>query len=94
MGYLDGIDVNVIPTDKGFDVVYNVGEYSGSVTYVKYEMNNLLMRNKPVYLMVTSDMGDIIEMIHQKSPLSSTDLNGLSMEIRNHSMGMVNKFGK
>jgi hypothetical protein len=94
MGYLDGIDVNVIPTDKGYDVIYNVGEYSGSVTYVKYVMNNLLMRNKPVYLMVTSDMGDIIEVIHQRKPLSSTDLNGLSMEIRNHSMGMVNKFGK
>ena len=43
------------------------------------------MKGGPVYLMTTSNMGI--------SP-SSTDLNGLSMEIRNHSMGVVNKFGK
>jgi hypothetical protein len=65
--------------------VYESGEFSGSVNYVDYRMDNLLMKGKPVYLMVHSDMGDIIELIHQRSPLSSDDFNELNMEIRNHS---------
>lgn len=85
MSYLEGIETKVVPTEKGYDVVYSMGEYSGSVTYVNYTMTNLLMKGKPVYLMVNSDMGDIIEMIHQKSPLSSEDFNDINMEIRTHS---------
>ena len=86
MGYLDNIPTRIIPTEEGtIEVYYGEGEYTGSVTYVKYQMENLLMKGKPVYLMIHSDMGDIIELIHQRSPLSSDDFNDLNMEIRNHS---------
>jgi hypothetical protein len=91
MKYLCDIDNRVIPTEKGYDVVYESGEFSGSVKYVDYRMDNLLMRGKPVYLMVHSDMGDIIELIHQRSPLSSDDFNELNMEIRNHSREVLTK---
>lgn len=89
MNYLEGIDNRVIIRDKEYEVVYNIGEYSGSVTYVRYDMNNLLMRGKGVYLMIRSDMGDIIEYIHQRSPLSSKDFNDLNLHIRNHSKGVL-----
>jgi hypothetical protein len=92
MKYLCDIDNRVIPTEKGYDVVYESGEFSGMVRYVSYRMDNLLMRGKPVYLMVHSDMGDIIELIHQRSPLSSDDFNDLNMEIRNHSRGILFDF--
>ena len=85
MGYLDGIETRVVPTQEGYDVVYESGLFSGTVKYVDYKMENLLMKGKPVYLMVHSDMGDIIELIHQRSPLTSDDFNDLNMEIRNHS---------
>ena len=86
MGYLDNIPTRIIPTEEGtIEVYYGEGEYTGSVTYVNYQMENLLMKGKPVYLMVHSEMGDIIELIHQRSPLSSDDFNDLNMEIRNHS---------
>lgn len=85
MSYLSGIETRVVPTEEGYDVVYEGGEFSGTVKYVDYRMENLLMKGKPVYLMVHSEMGDIIELIHQRSPLSSDDFNDLNMEIRNHS---------
>ena len=85
MSYLSGIETRVVPTQEGYDVVYESGEFSGTVKYVDYKMENLLMKGKPVYLMVHSDMGDIIELIHQRSPLTSDDFNDLNMEIRNHS---------
>jgi hypothetical protein len=89
MKYLEGFNVKVVPTEEGYNVVYESGEFSGCVKYVRYDMDNLLMRGKPVYLMVHSDMGDIIELIHQRSPLSSDDFNDLNMEIRNHSRGVL-----
>jgi hypothetical protein len=52
-------------------------------------MDNLLMRGKPVYLMVNSDMGDIIELIHSRVPLSGEDFNEINMEIRVHSRGVL-----
>ena len=85
MSYLSGIETRVVPTQEGYDVVYESGLFSGTVKYVDYKMENLLMKGKPVYLMVHSDMGDIIELIHQRSPLTSDDFNDLNMEIRNHS---------
>jgi hypothetical protein len=91
MKYLCDIDNRVVPTEEGYNVVYESGEFSGLVKYVDYRMDNLLMKGKPVYLMVHSDMGDIIELIHQRSPLSSDDFNELNMEIRNHSREVLTK---
>lgn len=91
MSYLSGIETRVVPTEEGYDVVYEGGEFSGTVKYVDYRMDNLLMKGKPVYLMVHSEMGDIIELIHQRSPLSSDDFNELNMEIRNHSREVLSK---
>lgn len=91
MKYLNDIQTVVIPTEEGYNVIYSIGEYSGTVSYIRYKMDNLLMRNKPVFLMTACDMGDIIEVIHQRTPLSSNDFNDLNMEIRNHSKEIVLK---
>lgn len=92
MGYLNGIETRVVPTNEGYNVIYESGEFSGIVKYVNYKMSNLLMRNKPVYLMVHSDMGDIIELIHQRCSLNSDNFNDLNMEIRTHSKETLYKF--
>ena len=90
MSYLTGIQTRIVPNDEGIEVVYEDGIFSGTVKYVRYDMENRLMKGKPVYLMVNSDMGDIIEMIHQRTPLSSEDFNDINMEIRTHSRDRIN----
>lgn len=93
MNLLDGIKCRVIPnSDMTISVLYEHGEFSGSVMYHRYEMGNLLMRGKPIYLMVTCDMGDIIELIHQLNNLTSEDFTRVNMDIRNHSRDMVISF--
>lgn len=93
MGYLENIPTRIIPTEEGtIELYYGEGEYTGSVTYVNYQMENKLMKGKPVYLMVNSDMGDVIEGIHRESPLSSEDFNEINMEIRTHSRDLINSW--
>lgn len=91
MSYLKNFSTKISPTERGFLVTYSDGPYSGTVEYAKYEMSNLMMKGKPVYLMVRADMGDVIEGIHQESPLSSEDFNSLNMEIRTHSRNLIDQ---
>jgi len=92
MSYLEWFKTEVSPSESGFTVTYMYDEYSGTVLYTKYELNTKLMKGKPVYLMTLCDMGDIIEIIHQKKPLTSEDFNDLNMEIRVHSREQVDKY--
>lgn len=92
MGYLDNFSTYVILDNGKYRVCYGEGEWSGCVEYVRYDMPNLIMRGKPVYLMVSSDMGNIIEYIHRETPLSSKDLGLLQYEIREHSKGVLISF--
>jgi hypothetical protein len=92
MKYLKYFKTDVSPSDNGYRVTYIHEEYSGTVDYVKYELNTRLMKGKDVYLMVNSDMGDIIEIIHQHKPLTSEDHNDLNMEIRQHSRQVLHDF--
>ena len=94
MKYLKYFKTDVSPTENGYKVTYIHDEYSGTVDYVKYELDTRLMKGKDVYLMTNSDMGDIIEIIHQHKPLSSEDYNDLNMEIRIHSKELVDNFKK
>ena len=58
-----------------------------------YEEIVIKGKNKPlvqrVYVLVSTDMGDVIEYIHKKSPLSSEDLMGMNKLIRDHSLSIV-----
>ena len=94
MEYLKWFKTDVSPTEKGYRVTYSHGEFSGTVDYMKYEMENRLMKGKDVFLMTHCDMGDVIEIIHQNKPLSSYDYNNLNMEIRTHSRKLVMNYKK
>lgn len=94
MKYLNYFKTDVSPTEKGYIVTYTNGEYSGTVDYVKYELETRVMKGKDIYLMVNSDMGDIIEIIHQHKPLSSEDYDDLNMEIRTSSRELVDNYKK
>jgi hypothetical protein len=51
---------------------------------------------KPIvqnFLVLTStDMGDVIEYVHKKSPLSSEDLSYMNKLIRDHSLLVVENY--
>lgn len=94
MKYLNYFKTDVSPSEKGYRVTYTNGEYSGTVDYVKYELETRVMKGKDIYLMVNSDMGDIIEIIHQHKPLSSEDYDDLNMEIRTNSRELIDNHVK
>ena len=72
---------------------YHDEVYSGECIY---EVVNLKGKNKPinqvVYVMVSSEMGDIISGINERHPLSESDMVELTMEIRNDSLNELNLY--
>lgn len=91
--YLEGIGVKVRGEDTHFVVEYNDEVNSGECIY---EVVNLKGKNKPinqvVYVMVSSEMGDIISGINDRHPLSESDMVELTMEIRNDSLNELNLY--
>ena len=67
--------------------------YSGTCVYEQVTTKGV---RKPIvqnFLVLTStDMGDVIEYIHKKSPLSSEDLSSINKLIRDHSLSVVDNF--
>jgi hypothetical protein len=43
-------------------------------------------------VLTSTDMGDVIEYIHKKSPLSSEDLSSINKLIRDHSLSVVENY--
>jgi len=88
--YLNDIPVRVVTNNDTTRVIYEVGNFSGWCEYVLYEMKG---SNKPIlqrnWLLINTDMGDILEYLHKKSPLSSEDFSEVNMEIRNHSLSCL-----
>jgi hypothetical protein len=67
--------------------------FSGTCVYEQVSTKGL---KKPIvqnFLVLTStDMGDVIEYIHKKSPLSSEDLSSINKLIRDHSLREVENY--
>jgi hypothetical protein len=67
--------------------------FSGTCVYEQVSTKGL---KKPIvqnFLVLTStDMGDVIEYIHKKSPLSSEDLSSINKLIRDHSLSEVENY--
>ena len=67
--------------------------FSGTCIYEQVITKGL---KKPIvqnFLVLTStDMGDVIEYIHKKSPLSSEDLSSINKLIRDHSLLVVENY--
>ena len=89
--HLKDIPHTIQQVEDKFQVIYEIGNFSGYCEYVLYETKGV---NKPikqrVWLMTTSDMGDIIEYLHKKSPLSSEDFSNINMLIREDSLEKLN----
>jgi hypothetical protein len=88
--YLNDFNTEVIQNDSKYVVIYSYGNFSGVCEYELFKTGNKIRQD--VLLLIKVEMGDIIEKIHMDSPLTSDDLTGMSMNIRNHSLKMVEEF--
>jgi hypothetical protein len=60
---------------------------TGYCEYRIVEVNNRFKQK--AWLLINTDMGDIIEYIHSNSPLSDKDLQDVNKLIRDHSLSRV-----
>lgn len=88
MEILNDFNTEIINESPIYRVIYTNGNYSGSCTYVETKSQSKFQSGK-VYLLTNSDMGDVIEYIHKKTPLVSEKLNEVQMGIREHSLSSL-----
>ena len=88
MEILNDFNVEIINESPIYRVEYSNGDYTGSCIYRETIPQSKLQSGK-VYLLTNSDMGDVIEYIHKKTPLTSDDFNGVQMGIREHSLNSL-----
>jgi len=90
---LNNFTTEVIKEGDKYVVNYINGEFTGMC---EYNHINFPGQRKPisqrVLLLTSCEMGDIIEKINIDSPLSSEDLTGMTMEIREHSLQCVEDY--
>ena len=60
---------------------------TGHCEYRIVEVNNRFKQR--AWLLINTDMGDVIEYIHTNMPLSSEDLSNVNKLIRDHSLSRV-----
>jgi len=68
-------------------VNYVNGPLTGYCEYGIIEVNNRFKQRG--YILINTDMGDIIEFIHSNDPLSGDKLQEVNKVIRDHSLGVV-----
>ena len=85
---LDEFICTVVRENRTITLTYCHPTFSHSGTCV-YETHSMKGTSKPLVqnfiVMVSCDMGDVIEYIHQKIGLTEEDFNDVSELIRNHS---------
>ena len=68
-------------------VNYFNGPLTGYCEYRLVEVNNKFKQK--AWILINTDMGDVIEYIHSNSPLSDDDLMTVNKLIRDHSLRRV-----
>ena len=86
---IDKFDTTITENNGTITVHYKYDTLSGTCEYRIVEVNNRFKQK--AWLMINSDMGDVIEFIHTNMPLKSEDLIDVSKLIRDHSLSRVKK---
>ena len=66
---------------------YFNGPLTGYCEYRLIEVNNRFKQK--AWILINTDMGDVIEYIHMNMPLSDDDLKDVNKLIRDHSLSRV-----
>ena len=73
-------------------VLYNHGPLTGYCEYKRIEVNNRFKQQG--WLLINTDMADVIEYIHSNTPLSGEDLQDVNKLIRDHSLLRVRSLAR
>ena len=81
---IDKFETTVSENNGSIMVNYRHDTLTGYCEYRIMEVNNRFQQK--AWLLINTDMGDIIEYIHSNSPLSDDDLMTVNKLIRDHSL--------
>ena len=90
--YLNDFTKEVTKDGDLYKVTYVNGEFKGECLYMERPPLSRL-QSETIYLLMSADMGDVIEYIHKKSPLSSEDFNEVDMMIMEDSFQFIKAQG-
>ena len=84
---IDKFETTLSENNGSIMVNYRHDSLTGYCEYRIVEVNNRFKQK--AWLLINTDMGDVIEYIHSNSPLKSEDLSDINKLIRDHSLSRV-----
>ena len=84
---IDKFETTLSENNGSIKVNYRHDVLTGFCEYRIVEVNNRFKQR--AWLLINTDMGDVIEYIHSNSPLKSEDLQDVNKLIRDHSLSRV-----
>jgi hypothetical protein len=81
---IDKFETTVSENNGTITVHYKYDTLSGTCDYRIVEVNNRFKQK--AWILINTDMGDVIEYIHSNSPLNSDDLKDVNKLLRDHSL--------
>ena len=89
---IDKFETTVSENNGSIMVNYRYDTLTGNCEYRIMEVNNRFQQK--AWILINTDMGDIIEYIHSNSPLSDDDLMTVNKLIRDHSLLRVRNLAR
>ena len=84
---IDKFETTVSENNGSIMVNYRYDTLTGYCEYRIMEVNNRFQQR--AWILINTDMADVIEFIHSNSPLSDDDLMTVNKLIRDHSLSRV-----
>ena len=84
---IDNFETTLSENNGSIMVNYRHDILTGYCEYRIIEVNNRFKQK--AWVLINTDMGDVIEYIHSNSPLSDDDLMTVNKLIRDHSLSKV-----
>lgn len=81
---IDKFETTVSENNGTITVHYKYDTLTGTCDYRIVEVNNRFKQK--AWILINTDMGDVIEYIHSNSPLNSDDLKDVNKLLRDHSL--------
>ena len=89
---IDKFETTLSENNGTITVNYRHDILSGFCEYRIMEINNRFKQK--AWVLINTDMGDVIEYIHSNSPLSDNDLMVVDKLIRDHSLSRVRSLAR
>lgn len=89
---IDKFETTISETNGSIKVNYSHDILTGYCEYRIVEVNNRLRQK--AWILINTEMGDVIEYIHTNDPLSSEKLQDVNKLIRDHSLLRVRSLAR